>query len=268
VHLTAFPEVEEGTIDVDLESRMERAEQIVMLVRAMRMKSNIKVRQPLQRIILPIAHERDRASVQQMEDVILDEINVKSIEYVTDEAGIVRKKAKPNFKSIGPKFGKSVQHIAQRIKEFGPAEIRELEATGVVSIVINGTAFAVEKEDVEVVREDMPGWLVESDNGVTVALDTTLTDELVAEGFAREFVNRVQNLRKDAGFEVTDRINIYFTGSHKLRSVLQSKQSYIKNETLAVNLVDTFRPGEYASKLDINGEDAEVGVERYTGNSR
>ena len=268
VHLAAYPEVEERAIDTDLEARMERAEKIVMLVRAMRMKSNLKVRQPLRRIILPIAHEQDRAAVQQMEDVILDEINVKTIEYVTDESGVARKKARPNFKSIGPKFGKSVQQIAQRLKELSPAEIRELESNGVVNLVINGTAFAVGKEDVEIVRDDMPGWLVESDNGLTVALDTELNDELVAEGVAREFVNRVQNMRKDAGFEVTDRIRIYYTGSDKLRSILRDKESYIKNETLAVEFVDSYRPGEYASKLDINGEEAEVGVERQTPNTR
>jgi isoleucyl-tRNA synthetase len=268
VHLAAYPDIEEGAIDADLETKMERAEKIVMLVRAMRMKSNLKVRQPLRRIILPIAHERDRAAVQQMEDVILDEINVKTIEYVTDDSGVARKKARPNFKSIGPKFGKSVQQVAQRIKELNPAEIRDLEGKGIVNLVINGTAFAVGKEDVEIVRDEMPGWLVESENGLTVALDTELNDDLVAEGFAREFVNRVQNMRKDAGFEVTDRIRIYFTGSDKLRSILQEKESYIKNETLAVEFVDSYRPGEYASKLDINGEEAEVGVERQAPNTR
>jgi isoleucyl-tRNA synthetase len=263
VHLALIPSVETSVIDEELELRMERAEKIVMLVRAMRMKSNLKVRQPLKRIILPIANERDRATVKRMEDVILDEINVKAIEYVGDESGIVRKKAKANFKSIGPKFGKSVQQVANRIKELTPAEIGELEKLGRVALPVNGNTYTIGKEDVEIVREDIEGWLVESDGGLTVALDTELNDELIAEGFAREFVNRVQNMRKEAGYEVTDRINIYYTAVEKSRTMLTAMASYIQNETLAVQLADTYRQGEYSSRLDINGEVVEVSIERY-----
>jgi isoleucyl-tRNA synthetase len=266
VHLASIPAVEAASINEDLESRMERAEKIVMLVRAMRMKSNLKVRQPLKRIILPIANERDRAAVKQMEDVILDEINVKAIEYVTDESGIVKKRAKANFKSIGPKFGKSVQQIANRIKELTPAEIGELEKLGAVDLPVNGSTFTIGKEDVEIVREDIEGWLVESDGGLTVALDTELNDELVAEGFAREFVNRVQNMRKEAGFEVTDRINISYRAGEKARGMLKAMASYIQNETLAMQLADTYKQGEYSSQLDIGGENVEVSIERRKQN--
>jgi isoleucyl-tRNA synthetase len=264
VHLATMPTAVEASIDADLESRMEHAEKIVMLVRAMRMKSNLKVRQPLRRIILPIAHEREREEVRQMEEVILDEINVKAVEYVTDESGLVGKKARANFKSIGPKFGKSVQNIAQRIKEMSVMEIGELERTGAFRLPLNGETVTVTREDVDIVREDIAGWLVESDGDVTVALDTTLDDRLLAEGFAREFVNRVQNMRKDAGFEVTDRINIYCKAPEKLQSVLESMASYIMNETLAVEFSSSYRAGEYASKLDINGEEIDVGIERRT----
>jgi isoleucyl-tRNA synthetase len=264
VHLATMPTAVEASIDADLESRMEHAEKIVMLVRAMRMKSNLKVRQPLRRIILPIAHEREREEVRQMEEVILDEINVKAVEYVTDESGLVGKKARANFKSIGPKFGKSVQNIAQRIKKMSVMEIGELERNGTFRLPVNGETVTVTKEDVDIVREDIAGWLVESDGDVTVALDTTLDDRLLAEGFAREFVNRVQNMRKDAGFEVTDRINIYCKAPEKLQSVLESMASYIMNETLAVEFSSSYRAGEYASKLDINGEEIDVGIERRT----
>jgi isoleucyl-tRNA synthetase len=267
VHLETIPVAEEGCIDAEMESRMERAERIVMLVRAMRMKSNLKVRQPLRRIILPIANEKDRDAVRQMEDVILDEINVKAIEYVTDESGIVKKKAKANFKSIGPKFGKAVQLVAHRIKEMNVAEIRELERMGSLSISVNGNPYTIGKEDVEILREDIPGWLVESDAGLTVALDTEVTDELRAEGFAREFVNRVQNMRKDAGFEVTDRINIYYRAPEELRETLRAMSSYIASETLATQFSDAYRPGEFASKVDINGLEVEVSVERRRSSS-
>ena len=264
VHLAFIPSVETEAINEELELRMERAEKIVMLVRAMRMKSNLKVRQPLKRIIIPIANERDRAAVKRMEDVILDEINVKAIEYVSDESGIVKKRAKANFKSIGPKFGKSVQQVANRIKELSPAEIGELEKVGVVSLPVNGHTYTIGKDDVEIVREDIEGWLVESDGGLTVALDTELNDELVAEGFAREFVNRVQNMRKEAGFEVTDRINVYYnsSGKGKAGAMLKAMASYIQNETLAEQLSDAQTQGEYSSQLDINGEMVVVSIER------
>jgi len=263
VHLTSTPTVEEEAIDVELEWRMERAEKIVMLVRAMRMKSNLKVRQPLKRIILPITNEKDRAAVKRMEAVILDEINVKAVEYVTDESGIVKKRAKANFKSIGPKFGKSVQLVANRIKELSPVEISELERSGSMSLPVNGTTYTIAQDDVEIIREDIEGWLVESDEGVTVALDTELDEALLTEGFAREFVNRVQNMRKEAGFEVIDRINIYYKAGEKSGERLKGMAAYIRNETLAVDFSDAFRNAEYTSSLDINGEAVEASIERH-----
>lgn len=263
VHLASTPTVEEEAIDTELEWRMERAEKIVMLVRAMRMKSNLKVRQPLKRIILPITNEKDRAAVKRMEAVILDEINVKAIEYVTDESGIVKKRAKANFKSIGPKFGKSVQAVANRIKELSPEEISELERSGSMPLPVNGTTYTIGQEDVEIIREDIEGWLVESDAGITVALDTELDEALLTEGFAREFVNRVQNMRKEAGFNVTDRITIYYKAGEKPSAMLETMAAYIQNETLAVDFSHAFRSAEYTSGLDINGEVVEVSIERH-----
>ena len=264
VHLAHLPLSDETLIDVELEARMEHAEKIVMLVRSMRMKSNLKVRQPLKRIILPITSEKERDIIHRMEGVILDEINVKQIEYVTDESGVVKKSAKANFKSIGPKFGKSVQQVAQRIRQLNAIEIGQLEGTGSLSLPVNGNTFTIGREDVEIVREDIQGWLVESEGGLTVALDTELTDELIAEGVAREFVNRIQNMRKDAGFQVTDRIAIFYGGSEKLKRAVQSMSTYIKSETLAVELSDVFAPGEYSATPDVNGEEIKVGIERHT----
>jgi len=226
------------------------------------MKSNLKVRQPLKRIILPIADDREREAVQQMEDMILDEINVKTIEYVTDESGIVKKKAKANFKSIGPKFGKSVQRVAGRIKELTVAEIGDLERSGTLNLPVNGSTVTIDRDDVEIIREDIQGWLVESDGGLTVALDTELNDELRAEGIAREFVNRIQNMRKDARFQVTDRIAIFYRAGERIDRVVQSMASYIKNETLAVELSGHLETGEYSSTFDINGEPVEAAVAR------
>jgi isoleucyl-tRNA synthetase len=264
IHLAMIPQPEESAIDANLERRMERAEKIVILVRAMRMKSNLRVRQPLKRIILPIADEREREEVQRVAGIILDEVNVKAIEFVTDESGLVRKKVKPNFKSIGPKFGKGVQAVAARLKELTPTEIAELERAGTLTIAVAGNTISVVREDVDVVREDIQGWLVESDGGLTVALDTELTDDLLAEGSAREFVNRVQNLRKDAGFEVTDRIAIFYTASPGMQTTLEAMKEYITAETLAAEMTDEFREGEFASTIEINGEEIRVGIERRT----
>jgi isoleucyl-tRNA synthetase len=262
VHLALLPEPEGSMIDSALEKRMERAERIVILVRAMRMKSNLKVRQPLRRIILPIADERERKEVQKVAELILEEVNVKAIEYVSDESGIVRKRAKANFKSIGPKFGKSVQTLAARIREMTPEEITKLETEGSVTLSSNGKDLTIDREDVEISREDIQGWMVESDGGMTVALDTGLTEALVAEGRAREFVNRVQKMRKDAGFEVTDRIAISFSASTAMRQVLLSKREYIAAETLAVDLAEPFEAGEYASTVEIDDEEIHVGIQR------
>jgi isoleucyl-tRNA synthetase len=226
------------------------------------MKSNLKVRQPLKRIILPIADEQERNEVQRMEDVILDEINVKAVEYVADDSGIVHKKAKANFKSIGPKFGKTVKPVAERIRNLTPAEIAELERNGTITVQADSLSCTLGREDVEIIREDIRGWLVESDGTLTVALDTELDDALVAEGTAREFVNRIQNMRKDAGFEVTDRINIYYQAPEKVRAMLESMRAYIQNETLAVTLSGDSRDGEFSSAFDLNGTSVQAVIER------
>jgi isoleucyl-tRNA synthetase len=261
VHLSLLPEADERAIDTELEGRMERAIKIVGLVRAMRMKSNLKVRQPLRKIILPIANERDRGAVKRMEDVILEEINVKQIEYVTDESGIVRKKAKPNFRSLGQKFGKAVQPVAAKIREFSSKEINELERAGTLTMPIDGSQYTISREDIEIFHEGIKGWMVESDGTITVALDTELDDELIDEGLAREFVSRIQNMRKDAGLEVTDRIKIYYKTTARLEGALGRLTSYVRQETLATDVSSSPPEGLSLVDEDVNGERASIGIQ-------
>ncbi len=265
VHLAAFPEPDPSVIDPSLEARMERAIRIVGLVRAMRMKSNLKVRQPLKKVIVPVASEREKTELQAMEPVILEEINVKQMEYVSEDSGIVRRTAKPNFKSLGPKFGKGVQAVAARVRKLTSGEISALLSQGSLALTIDGTDVTIEPADVEILHEDIQGWVVESDGTLTVALDTELTEELVDEGLAREFVNRVQNMRKEAGLEVTDRITIYHRSSARLARSLARMEAYVMRETLATALravePDAQLPVALVSQ-EINGEAADIGLQK------
>jgi isoleucyl-tRNA synthetase len=278
VHLSLLPEADDSAIDLELESRMEKALRIVSLVRAIRNKSNLKVRQPLKRMILPVASDADRQAVSRVEHMILDEINVKKIEYVDDDSEIVRKSAKPNFRTLGPKFGKSVQAVAGAIRKLGPEEIREMERRGSLTLRFNGSEATIMREDIDILQEEIKGWIVESHDNLTVALDTELTEDLIDEGYAREFVNRVQHLRKEAGLEVTDRIRISFRGDDRLRKALASLGAYVKSETLAVEIVEggpAFR--DFAqqkgsaglatlagthSEVEINGAQCSIWIER------
>ncbi|MEX0602779.1 MAG: DUF5915 domain-containing protein, partial [Bacteroidota bacterium] len=267
VHLSDFPTASESAIDRGLEKRMERAIAIVGLVRAMRMKSNLKVRQPLSKIMIPVTGEGERSDIQAMKDVILEEINVKEMEIVGGDSSIVKKKAKPNFKTLGPKFGKSVQPVAARIRELSGPEISELLARGSATFPLNGNQITISPEDMEIQHEEVQGWLVESDGSLTVALDTALTEELLEEGLAREFVNRIQNLRKDSGFEVSDRIRIYHRSTDRLARSLERLSQYIRQETLAQD-VRQLRTDEHSAfsfhPEDINGEKTEVALEKIT----
>ena len=265
VHLSMFPEPNKALIDLDLERRMEQAIKIVSLVRAMRMKANLKVRQPLKKLIIPVSSDQEKNLIAQMQDVILEEINVKDIEYVTEDSGVVKRKAKPNFKTLGPRFGKTVQVVAARIRSMTAGEVNRFLADGSLTFSADGSEYVVSVEDVEILHEDVKGWLVESDGPVTVALDTELTQDLVDEGFAREFVNRVQNRRKDSGLEVTDRIRLYVRASQKLARALEKQASYVKQETLAVELrlmKEDDRSSVELHQEDVNGESVEIGLEK------
>ena len=233
VHLSVFPEAVYK--NNELEEKMEIAQKVVYLTRAMRAKKNLKVRQPLRKIMVA-ADSSHHSALEEMKKVILEEVNIKELIILKDDAEIVNKSAKPNFKSIGPKFGKNVNKAAGKIKELDKEDISKLERGDEVKIEINGEEFAIKPEDVEIISSEIEGWLVENEGGVTVALDTELDGSLVSEGLAREFVNRVQNMRKDSGFEVTDKIKIDYNGSDKLIDAVDAFKDYVSNETLAEEL--------------------------------
>jgi len=270
VHLTDLPAVEVGVIDKALERRMERALTVVGLVRGIRMKSNLRVRQPLPRIIVPVGSQEERSDTELVAPLILDEVNVKTIEYVTDDAEIVNRRGKPNFKSIGPKFGKLAKAVAERIKTLTPEELRALEVTGSTAVEAGGETVTLLASDVEARREDIEGWLVASGGGITVALDTHLTDELISEGRARELVNRIQNLRKDAGFEVTDRISIFFRAGKSLAGVIDRFGDYLRRETLAreIGPLTEDVADLHVAEVDIDGLHASVGIRRHVERSQ
>ncbi len=268
VHLANYPAVREKEIDAKLEERMGLAERIVYLARAMRAKSNIRVRQPLRRIIIPVSSEHMRETILQVESVILDELNVKSAVYVDDDSEFVNKGAKPNFKSIGPKFGKDVKVVAELIRSMNSKQIRELEKAGTLDLRTDSKAFHVVLGDVEIFSQELSGWLVESDGALTVALDTELDDDLRREGIAREFVNRIQNLRKNAGFEVTDRIRIVLECPDEFAEAVSKLSDYIKSETLAIELSTTKKldsgkhPDGYSEAVEIDKQKFNILVSR------
>lgn len=216
----------------ELENKMEIAQKVVYLTRSMRAKANLKVRQPLEKIMVVVDKSKQNA-VKQMQNVILEEVNIKELVLLDDDSGIVNKTAKPNFKSIGPKFGKNVKRVAESIRNLTRKNIDTLEANHNIEVNIDGELLNITSDDVEIMGSEIEGWVVESTEGVTVAIDSELSDELIAEGLAREFVNRIQNMRKDSGFEVTDRIKIKFTGNTELINAINMFEKYVSNETLA-----------------------------------
>jgi isoleucyl-tRNA synthetase len=233
IHLSKYPEVEKT--DKELELKMDIAQRVVYLTRAMRAKENLKVRQPLKKIMVAVEASK-RETLVMMKDVILDEVNIKELVILEDDSEIVQKSVKANFKSIGPRFGKLVKQVAAAITALSKNEISKLEAGEEIAISIDDSELTITKEDIIVVSSEIKGWAVESDSSVTVAIDKELDEQLIAEGLAREFVNRVQNMRKDAGFEVTDKIKIYYSGSKLIIGAVESFNQYIVNETLAESL--------------------------------
>ncbi len=233
VHLSNFPQA--GFIDEELEQKMEIAQKVVYLTRSMRAKANLKVRQPLRKIMVAVNPEL-RKSIEEMRDVILEEVNIKELEILEDDSGIVNKSAKPNFKVIGPKYGKLVKPLAEAIRNMTKEQIAELEQNGKVTLAVENQEVEVTTEEVEIQSTEIEGWMVETEGSVTVAIDKELDDELIAEGYAREFVNRVQNMRKDFGLDVIDRINVYYNSDKKFVEYLSNFSDYIKSEILANEL--------------------------------
>jgi isoleucyl-tRNA synthetase len=261
VHIAPMPTPVKEQIRPELEQRMDVAQRVVGIVRSMRAKTNLKTRQPLSRIAVPAAADVRRL-MEQMTDVIVEEINVKTIEFIDESSPIVRKTATANFKIIGPKFGKTVNAVAKRIKEMTSAEVIQLDHTGSFSTEVNGAPVTISREDVSIAAQSIEGWLVESAEGLTVALDTTLTPDLINEGLAREFVNRVQNMRKDAGLSVTDRIRIYHESSGRVADAVNRMSDYIKSETLATQVNSGRDSAEHWQKWEIDGEACEIGISK------
>ena len=236
VHLTNFPVADESLIDKDLEERMSIAQKISSMVLSLRKKVNIRVRQPLSKIMVPALDVRLQKQIEAVKNLILSEVNVKGIEFITDASGILVKKIKPNFKTLGPKYGKMMKQIAAVITEFSNADINKIEQDGIYMAEIGGEKIEISVSDVEILSEDIPGWLVTNTGNLTVALDITITEQLWEEGVARELINRIQNFRKDSNFEVTDKINVKIEKQEKINSSIHNNISYICAETLAVSL--------------------------------
>jgi isoleucyl-tRNA synthetase len=233
VHLAQFPVVNQAWIDTDLENQMELAQAISSLVLGLRKKEKLRVRQPLQKIMVPALNETVAKNIAHVKDLILSEVNVKELEILTEDNGMFVKSAKANFKTVGPKYGKQMKVIADLAKNFTQEEIATLETQKAWSKEIDGTLVELGIEDFEIVAQDIPGWLVSSENGITVALDITLNEALKNEGIARELVNRVQNLRKESGLEVTDRIQLKIETSATIQQAIEANEAYIRAEVLA-----------------------------------
>ncbi|MGV3642514.1 MAG: DUF5915 domain-containing protein, partial [Adhaeribacter sp.] len=237
VHLAYFPKVNEAAIDGELEERMQLAQTVSSLVHSLRKKETLKVRQPLSRILIPVLQDKTRTQIEAVADLILSEVNVKKIEYIDDTSGVLVKKIKPNFKRLGQVFGPRLKEVAAFIQTMGQEDIARLEREGAFAFNLNGEQVTLTPEDVDILSEDIPGWLVASEGKLTVALDITLTEALKQEGIARDLVNRIQNLRKDTGLEVQDKIRLSFQNNHpEVNEAILSFEQYIREETQATQI--------------------------------
>ncbi|HJF81659.1 DUF5915 domain-containing protein, partial [Phocaeicola plebeius] len=236
VHLAKFPVADENLINAELEARMQMAQDVTSMVLALRRKVNIKVRQPLQCIMIPVVDEAQKQHIEAVKDLIMNEVNVKEIKFVDGAAGVLVKKVKCDFKKLGPKFGKQMKAVAAAVAGMSQEAIAELEKNGSYTFQLDGADAVVEAADVEIFSEDIPGWLVANEGKLTVALEVTVTDELKREGIARELVNRIQNIRKSSGFEITDKIAIVLSKNSNTDDAINEYNTYICNQVLANSL--------------------------------
>ena len=263
VHLSDFPKVDESVIDLDLEAKMSLAQRISSLALSLRKQEQIKVRQPLQKIVVPVLDSDFERRVSDVQNIITSEINVKEIQMMTDTSGFLKKKVKPNFKTIGPKYKQHMKAISGMINAWGMDEIAEIEKNNGWNGEIEGESIVLDMNDFDISVDDIEGYLVASDSGLTVAMDITLNEELKNEGIARELVNRIQNFRKDSGLEVTDRIDLKIDSNEAISNAIQSNMDYICDEVLA-NKIE-FGSVDYAAKLDAElnpGENVVIGLEK------
>ena len=236
VHLSEFPVCNEAMIDKDLEERMQMAQDVSSMVLALRRKVNIKVRQPLQTIMVPVVDAHQQESIEAVKALILNEVNVKELKFVDNAAGILVKKIKPDFKKLGPRYGKIMKALAAAIQVMSQDEINAFEKAGTFTLTVEGQEAMIERADVEIISEDIPGWLVANEGRLTVALDITVTENLRKEGLARELVNRIQNLRKSSGYDITDKISVTVLSNDGMDEAIKDFNSYIANQVLAVSV--------------------------------
>ena len=253
VHLANFPVSCDRYIDSALEERMQIAQSMTSMVLALRRKVNIKVRQPLTTLMVPVLNQDQQAHIEAVKDLVLSEVNVKEMKFVDNAAGILVKRVKPDFKKLGPRYGKIMKLLAAAIAAMSQPDIAEFEKNGSFTFDIDGQQATIEKGDVEVVSEDIPGWLVANEGNLTVALDITVTDELRREGVARELVNRIQNIRKTSGFDITDKIDVYIASNEETDQAVKEYRDYMSRQVLAntFEIVDTLS-GEGVSELDFD----------------
>jgi isoleucyl-tRNA synthetase len=236
VHLADFPSINTEIIQEKLENQMELAQRVCSLVLGLRKKERIRVRQPLQKIMVPILNEETRRNLSHVRSLILSEVNVKELEMITEDNEILVKSIKPNFKTIGPKYGKQMKSIAQLIAGWNAEDIAALESKGHWNGKVNGDDILLDLSDFVINTKDIPGWLVANEEGLTVALDISISEALKSEGIARELVNRVQNLRKEKGLEVTDRISLLLDTNEVIQDAIERNKRYVADEVLASDI--------------------------------
>ena len=261
VHLSEFPVCNEALIDKNLEERMQMAQDVSSMVLALRRKVNIKVRQPLQTIMVPVVDAHQQESIEAVKALILNEVNVKELKFVDNAAGILVKKIKPDFKKLGPRYGKIMKALAAAIQTMSQDEINAFEKAGTFTLTVEGQEAVIERADVEIISEDIPGWLVANEGRLTVALDITVTETLRKEGLARELVNRIQNLRKSSGYDITDKISVTVLSNDVMDEAIKDFNSYIANQVLAVSVEITDVISD-ATELDFEDFKLSVWIEK------
>ena len=262
VHLSLFPEVNKELIDKQLEERMLLAQDISSLVLSLRKREEINVRQPLSRVLIPIDSKAQQNQIERVEDLILSEVNVKKIEYVTDTSGIVKKSIKPDFAVLGKKLGGKVKDVAKALAQFSQENIKEIEQKGSYDLELDDEIIKLNRDEVDISTSDLEGWLVANTENVTVALDVTIDENLRMEGYAREFVNRIQNLRKESDFEVTDRINVTINGAEELLKAVEKNKKFIKEEVLAESITTGGDAG--GEEVEISNLEALIDVQKHS----
>ncbi len=263
VHLADFPVYDASAVDAHLETIMEMAQRVSSMVLALRRKVNIKVRQPLSKLVIPVLDPAIKANIEAVRGLILSEVNIKDMEFIEDTTGVITKRIKPNFKTLGPRYGKQMKQIAALVAGFSQADIAEVERTDRWTAEIDGVVIEATAADFDITSEDMPGWLVATEGKLTVAVDITVTEELRREGLARELVNRIQNIRKDSGFEVTDKIRVRIDRRPEIEGAVESYRDYIAGQTLAlsIDLVEGIDPAR-ATTVDLDEMPLVLSVEK------